>query len=144
MCGAVTSRSRDPNPGGGIYRPGYRGPAVEFSRGTEFVPTSSLRAASSRGPTHPPPRPPFPSRPPGGLPAAALLPAALGPGGSRAGWDAPRRPGQWANNDPFSPRRRLIPDTAPLAPPQANLLAIQADKTPRPRALSCRAPGHRH
>lgn len=33
------------------------------------------------------------------------------PGG--AGRDTPRRPGQRADNDPFSPRRRLLPDTAP-------------------------------
>lgn len=32
----------------------------------------------------------------------------------------------------------------PPRSPQANLLAIQTDKTPRPRALSRGAPGHRH
>lgn len=53
--------------------------------GNKFVPNPCLRAASLKGPTHRPFLPPFPSRPPGGLPAAAFLSAAPGPGAAARG-----------------------------------------------------------
>lgn len=142
MCGIVTSRSRDPNLGGGTHLPGYSR-STGLLLGNKFVPNPCLRAASLKGPTHRPFLPPFPSRPPGGLPAAAFLWAAPGPGaaargGTRLGARASAR-----TMTPF-PFAAASSPTPPPSHPQANLLAFQADKTPRPRALSRGAPGRRH
>lgn len=94
---------------------------------------SKVRAPPPR--CRPPLRPPFPSKPPGASPPWPSCLQLRGPGAAAQ----PRtRPGARASArtmTPFSPRRLLLP-TPPPRSPQTNLLAIQADKTPRPRALS--------
>lgn len=135
LCGVVTSESRDPDPGGRTHTfPGIAG--LLWASGEQSSgPTSSLQAAApaaisqqaSRGP---------PRR---GLPVCSS--AARGRPRSRG-----TRPGARASARTMtpSPLAASFSRRRPPRSPQTNLLAIQADKTPRPRALSRGAPGHRH
>lgn len=87
--------------------PGTAGALWPSSWQESSGPTSSLSAASPTGSKRRAPAS-ISIRPLGDLPTVAFLAAARRR-------DAPWRPDQCADNDPFSPQRPLLPNTAPLA-----------------------------
>ena len=90
-CGLLGSKVRAPPP---CCRPPLLGDRRARRSGRHFP--ASLQGAS----------PPWPS-------CLQLR----GPGAAAQPRDAPRRPGQCADNDPFSPRRLLLPTPPPSQPP---------------------------
>lgn len=130
----------DLGPRGRTHLPGYCGPSLAFSlgadRGLESLPEG----------THAPAAPAAISQQASRGPPRRCLPVGgAGPGGGRAA-QAGTRLGARASARTMTPSL-LAAASSPIPPPrssQANLLAIQADKTPRPRALSRRAPDRRH